>query len=75
MRMKGKKNSLQEFKRFCLARPGQQEIIKNLIKQGKYAKAEIMKSYEVTEFIHMQRGQGKSLVRIGMKKLFSGMLI
>ena len=48
MRMKGKKNSLQEFKRFCLARPGQQEIIKNLIKQGKYAKAEIMKSYEVT---------------------------
>lgn len=60
MRMKGKKNSLQEFKRFCLARPGQQEIIKNLIKQGKYAKAEIMKSYEVTEFIqktHAERAR------------------
>ena len=54
------KNSLQEFKRFCLARPGQQEIIKNLIKQGKYAKAEIMKSYEVTEFIrktHAERAR------------------
>lgn len=45
------KSKFQEFKRFCLARSGQQQIIKNLVSQGKNAMAEVMKSYEVTEFI------------------------
>ncbi|MDD5360679.1 MAG: ATP-binding protein [Ignavibacteria bacterium] len=40
-----------EFKRFYFARPEQQEIIERFIAQEKYAQADTIKSYLITEFI------------------------
>lgn len=45
------RKSFDEFKRFYAVRPDQQEIIKNLIDQGKHSIADIVKSYLITEFI------------------------
>lgn len=47
----------KEFKRFYSARPEQQEIINELIKQQKYSSAEIIKAYEITEFIRQTHAE------------------
>jgi hypothetical protein len=53
--------SFNDFKRFYSSRPEQQEIIYQLINQGKYSQVETIKAYLITEFIrqtHADRARG-----------------
>ncbi|UII26084.1 ATP-binding protein [Fulvivirga maritima] len=45
------KKKYDEFNRFFSARPSQQDVINELIDQGKHSNAETIKSYLITEFI------------------------
>ena len=45
------------FKRFCDARPNQQEIIEKLILEGNHSKASIIKSYLLTDFIRQTHAE------------------
>jgi hypothetical protein len=47
----------QEFKRFYFARPDRQEIINELIKQEKHSTADIIKAYEITEYIRQTHAE------------------
>lgn len=54
------KIEFNNFNRFYSARPEQQEIIKQLIAQGKNSNADTIKAYLITEFIrqtHAERGR------------------
>lgn len=54
------KASFDEFKRFCSARPEQQEILEDLISRGNHTTAETIKGYLVTEYIrktHAERAR------------------
>lgn len=45
------------FKRYCDARPNQQEIIEKLILEGNHSKASIIKSYLLTDFIRQTHAE------------------
>jgi len=51
------KNDFNAFYRFYIARPDQQEIVKDLLKRGKNTNAETIKAYLITEFIRQTHAE------------------